>query len=77
MFANAARILSAHKLPFEIVRPLILETAFKVMDADPATVQTGPAKRKDEKTMKRHKAMLKDDEALAKIYAKISKSIGR
>lgn len=75
MFAVAAKILEEQKLPFELVRPLILETAFKVMDNDPESAQTGPAKRNDEKTMARHLDMLKKDASLAKLYKKVSKQI--
>lgn len=75
MFASAAKLLGDQKLPFELLRPLILETAFKVMDNDPASAQTGPAKRNDRKTMTRHLALLKAYPALAKLYKKISKNI--
>lgn len=75
MFANAAKLLADHKLPFELLRPLILETAFKVMENDPASAQTGPAKRDDRKTIARHLEMLKEYPELAKLYKKISKNI--
>lgn len=75
LFAVAEKILAGNKLPFELIKPLILETAFKVMDTDPKTAQTGPAKRNDKKTMARHLAMLKDDASLTKLYRKLSKHI--
>lgn len=75
LFASAAKLLKEEKLPFELLRPLILETAFKVMDTDPEAAQTGPAKRDDARTMKRHVEMLKGHPSLAKLYKKISKQI--
>lgn len=75
LFAIAAKILAVNQLPYELLKPLILETAFKVMDTDPQSAQTGPAKRNDKKTMSRHLAMLKNDAALSKIYKKLSKHI--
>lgn len=75
LYAMAAELLSESKLPFELVRPLILETAFKVMELQPAEAQTGPAKRGDAKTMKRHLELLKNHPSLSKLYKKISKSI--
>jgi predicted short-subunit dehydrogenase-like oxidoreductase (DUF2520 family) len=75
MFVIAEQILNGKKLPFEILKPLILETAFKLVDSDAKSAQTGPAKRGDEKTMKRHLEMLKGEADLAKLYKKLSKQI--
>lgn len=75
MFVIAEEILDGKKLPLEILKPLILETAFKLVDSDAKSAQTGPAKRGDEKTIKRHLDMLKGDADLAKLYKKLSKRI--
>jgi predicted short-subunit dehydrogenase-like oxidoreductase (DUF2520 family) len=75
MFAIAEDILRAKKLPLEVLKPLILEGAFKLVDSDAKSAQTGPAKRGDTKTMKRHLTMLKGNEELAKLYKKISSQI--
>jgi predicted short-subunit dehydrogenase-like oxidoreductase (DUF2520 family) len=41
-------------LPFDILRPLIQETADKINHKNPSEAQTGPAKRKDQTTIDRH-----------------------
>ncbi|GAA4952945.1 DUF2520 domain-containing protein [Algibacter agarivorans] len=45
---------------FDMLKPLILETAKKIQDISPYMAQTGPAKRNDKKTIKKH---LKDLES--------------
>ena len=39
---------------FDLLKPLILETAKKVQEMSPFKAQTGPAKRNDKKTIKKH-----------------------
>ena len=39
---------------FDLLKPLILETAKKIQDMSPFKAQTGPAKRNDKKTIKKH-----------------------
>ena len=58
----ADHISSTEALPFDVLRPLILETARKAADAEhPRNVQTGPAVRGDFKVAERHQNMLDDD----------------
>ncbi len=47
-------ICSEKDLPFDILRPLIQETADKINFKNPKEAQTGPAKRKDQSTINRH-----------------------
>ncbi|WP_194767750.1 Rossmann-like and DUF2520 domain-containing protein [Tamlana sp. I1] len=47
---------------FDLLKPLILETAKKVQDMSPYMAQTGPAKRNDKKTIKKHVKLLKKQE---------------
>lgn len=80
-FANALyglgeRIVRSAGLEFEVLKPLIAETAAKACDAaSPAEVQTGPAVRGDAATMERHRALLADDPLLDEIYSTLSRSI--
>ncbi|MFB2120588.1 MULTISPECIES: Rossmann-like and DUF2520 domain-containing protein [Parapedobacter] len=76
LYAIAADILSEHGLDFDVIRPLILETAQKAMEHPPKEVQTGPAVRNDVHTMEKHLALLKVNPALAQLYRLISKRIG-
>ncbi|MCY1536147.1 hypothetical protein D9M68_715900 [compost metagenome] len=75
LYALAAGLLGEYHLNFDLLRPLILETALKVQHADPQTVQTGPAIRFDEQSLEKHKALLSGDEHLKKIYQLLSESI--
>lgn len=51
-------ICDEHQIPFDILKPLIRETSQKVMVLDPETAQTGPAKRRDQKTIAAHLELL-------------------
>ena len=76
MYAVAERIAGSAGLPFDVLKPLIAQTAAKALDAaSPADVQTGPAVRNDTGTRARHCALLDDDLQLKNIYSIISNSI--
>jgi hypothetical protein len=76
MYANAAEVLSEAGLPFDIVAPVIEETAKKVVEVlDPAATQTGPARRGDIPTLERHRKMLAGSPRREDIYDKISEDI--
>ena len=75
MYALAADLLEKYNLPFEVMLPLIDETARKVHELAPRDAQTGPAVRYDENVMSNHLAMLVDSPALQEIYKLMSKSI--
>lgn len=75
MYALAAGLLEKYHMPFEVMLPLIDETANKVHELAPHDAQTGPAVRYDENVMNNHLAMLADSPALQEIYKLMSKSI--
>ncbi len=62
-----------YKVPFEILMPLIKETAEKIEAITPKEAQTGPAKRKDSTTMQNHLNLLTEEQQ--KIYKILSDSI--
>ncbi|HWW37684.1 Rossmann-like and DUF2520 domain-containing protein [Pedobacter sp.] len=68
-------ILQQSQLSFDLLRPLILETAEKVQTALPYDVQTGPAVRNDKHTLEKHLELLQNMPELAEIYKTLSKSI--
>jgi len=74
-YTIAEEMLEQHKLDFDLVRPLIAETAAKAQAFSPRAVQTGPAVRGDEGTLKRHREFLKENSELLELYDKISTSI--
>lgn len=53
-------ICAQKNLPFDILKPLIKETAEKIFTKTPLEAQTGPAKRGDDSTIQRHLDQLKD-----------------
>jgi hypothetical protein len=67
--------MQEHGLDFEILKPLIMETARKVQDAVPFDVQTGPAVRGDKETMSKHLQLLAGHSDLQDIYKSLSESI--
>lgn len=75
MYDLGAQVLRAHDLEFEMLRPLIMETAVKVQTEMPARVQTGPAVRDDEQTILKHLELLDSLPHLKEIYQTLSKSI--
>lgn len=66
-------ICEQNKVPFEILLPLIQETANKITTLPPLEAQTGPAKRNDTKTIEKHIAMLTKNQQ--EIYTLLTKSI--
>lgn len=75
MYALSANVLEKHGIPFEVMLPLIDETARKVHHLLPAEAQTGPAIRYDENVINKHLDMLADEPSVQELYEKISKSI--
>lgn len=75
LYQLSHQILKRHHLDFELLRPLIMETAVKVQEALPEDVQTGPAIRNDKKTILKHEELLKRTPHLQEIYKNLSNSI--
>lgn len=64
-------------IPFDVLRPLIEETALKVRDMEPYDAQTGPARRNDDIVINRHLEILENDSRLQQIYRLLTESIKR
>ena len=77
MYALCDRLLKAQGVPFEVMLPLIDETARKVHELKPQDAQTGPAIRNDKNIIESHLNMLDDEPVLKEIYEMISNSIHR
>jgi predicted short-subunit dehydrogenase-like oxidoreductase (DUF2520 family) len=75
LYDVARQLLEKHEMEFDLLKPLILETAQKVQDNFPAAVQTGPAVREDQTTMSAHLALLADEPQLKMIYELLSQGI--
>jgi predicted short-subunit dehydrogenase-like oxidoreductase (DUF2520 family) len=63
-----------NNIPFEILQPLIEETAKKIKSLSPSEAQTGPAVRNDQKTIEKHIDFL-TNENQKEIYKILTKSI--
>lgn len=73
MYQIGQEICQEHQVPFEVLFPLIEETAKKVTTTSPKDAQTGPAKRNDQQTIKNHLEQLNSQQQ--EIYTIITKSI--
>jgi predicted short-subunit dehydrogenase-like oxidoreductase (DUF2520 family) len=74
LYQKGEEICNEHKVSFEILKPLILETAKKVTELSPIKSQTGPAKRNDQKVLNQHITIIKNKNQLD-IYNILTKSI--
>ncbi|WP_460980897.1 Rossmann-like and DUF2520 domain-containing protein [Spirosoma fluminis] len=78
LFAIAHELVTANGLEFDLLRPLIQETIRKGLAADnPATVQTGPARRGDLTTIESHLTVLNQHPQLSELYQVLTQSILR
>lgn len=67
-------ICNENQVDFEILKPLIQETANKILSLSPIEAQTGPAKRNDNQTINSHLQFL-SNENQKEIYKLLTKSI--
>ena len=74
MYRIGNEICEENKIPFGILKPLILETVNKVMTLSPEQAQTGPAKRNDTQTIKAHLDFLSNENHTT-IYKILTQSI--
>lgn len=75
MYAIADSLLTKSNISFDLLKPLIMETADKIKHQAPVLMQTGPAIRNDKKTMDAHLKLLSTDKQLRAIYKLISDHI--
>lgn len=76
LFQIAHEICNKNDLSFDLIKPLILETANKMKTLSPFEAQTGPARRHDSSTINDHEELLKDSDR-KKIYEQLTQSIRR
>ncbi|HNV82478.1 MAG: Rossmann-like and DUF2520 domain-containing protein [Tenuifilaceae bacterium] len=76
MLAISYLIVQEKGIPFETLKPLVMETIAKAFDVNPVETQTGPAIRGDSDLIKNHVALLTSlDEDIRDIYMAMSTSI--
>ena len=74
LYRIAEEICVEQQVPFDILKPLIVETADKILTLSPQQAQTGPAKRNDQNTIDSHLDFLTDQNRKA-IYKLLTQSI--
>ena len=74
-YAVSQELLQQHGIPFDVMLPLIDETAAKVHGMTPKEAQTGPAVRYDENVIGKQIQLLENQPYFQKIYDCMSKSI--
>lgn len=74
MYQIGYEICGENQIPFAILQPLILETAEKLKTLTPPEAQTGPAKRRDQKTITTHLEFLQNENK-KRLYEIMTKSI--
>lgn len=74
LYQMGQKICEEHNLSFELLQPLIIETAQKITQLSPKEAQTGPAKRNDTTTINAHLQLMTDANQ-KEIYQLLTKSI--
>ena len=75
MYSAATNILEDADLCFDLLKPLISETANKAIDCHPKKAQTGPAVRNDQNIIEMHMEMLKEYPEFKELYKLASEGI--
>ena len=76
LYAKAYDYCQAEGLEFDLLLPLISETTNRLNSKiHPKSQQTGPAKRKDRETIRRHISQLESDADLKRLYNYLTKNI--
>lgn len=73
LYTEGEEICRQNNLPFDILQPLILETAEKITRLNPKEAQTGPAIRRDQSVIESHLQLLNPEQQ--KIYQVLTQSI--
>ena len=74
-YAISQELLEEHGIPFDVMLPLINETAAKVHEMKPKDAQTGPAVRYDENVIGKQSKLLENHPHCKKVYDSMSQSI--
>ena len=77
LYGVAEGLTAAHGLPFELLLPLIRETTDRLGTAPARTLQTGPARRGDHRTVERHLALLAAHPEYRELYRVLTRAIAR
>lgn len=74
-YAIGSEILEGKNLDFDLLKPLIRETASKIDSMTPLEAQTGPGRRNDQGVINAQLKLLQDQPEFQKIYSFVTESI--
>jgi hypothetical protein len=75
LYTMAAEYCKKEQLEFDLLKPLIFETANRLKSVHPNDVQTGPAIRNDATTIEQHEKLLENYPDLKELYVYFTKQI--
>ena len=75
LYALAEDFCNKEKVDFNLLKPLIIETANRILIDSPSHLQTGPAVRKDIQTLDKHLRLLTNYPKLRTTYLRLTDSI--
>lgn len=75
LYSIAEDLLKSNGLEFDLLKPLIAETAEKIKEISPRDAQTGPAKRNDQATIQKHIEALEVHTDWQMLYKALSEGI--
>jgi len=75
LYTIAENYCSQEGVDFSLLKPLIIETAVRLNELSPATLQTGPAARNDLFTIEKHLSLLQKFPKWKELYVNITNSI--
>ena len=75
LYKVAEQIIKPANISFEVLHPLIEETAQKIKFLSPYDAQTGPARRNDQKVIEKHLLALKNNPEYKDLYKLLSQMI--
>jgi predicted short-subunit dehydrogenase-like oxidoreductase (DUF2520 family) len=76
LYATGESLMRASGLDFEVLKPLVEETARKALESpSPLPLQTGPAVREDLPTLEKHRLLLRSRPDLEAIYRLMTEHI--
>jgi predicted short-subunit dehydrogenase-like oxidoreductase (DUF2520 family) len=75
LFQLAESFCKKENISFAVLQPLMEETVFRLRNASPRILQTGPAIRNDQITLEKHRQLLTKYPSLLEFYEKFTKEI--
>lgn len=75
LYTQAYAYLQQYQIDFKLLLPLIDKTTKMIHEHLPKQLQTGPAVRNDTVTLKKHLALLDDNDSLKALYKTLTQSI--